>query len=210
MELSIVTLVCDELELLSANINLFRRLNIEFIIGVDNNSKKDISHLLRNEKTFHFDLNDNLALHYNKGISLCTNKWILILDADEIIFEKDLMTLEKKLKENAYTNTDCYNMSRNNWKDGSFNKAISPTDSVRRLIANNNKINLYGRKDCEVVNAKYIKFLNNVSIQHFPTLYKSNELKIERHQIFKEISAKEIADGSINIKNSLKIKNNII
>lgn len=97
----------DEEKNLENCLNSVKKLVDEIIIVIDTRSKdktKEIALKFTN-KVFDFKWNDNFSEARNFSISKATGNWILVLDADEVIAEKDcikIRNLSEKDQAEAY------------------------------------------------------------------------------------------------------------
>lgn len=99
MSISLCLIVKDEEKNLEKCLNSFRPLCDEIIV-VDTGSKdktKQIAKIL-GAKVFDFKWRDDFSAARNFAISKATKKWVMVVDADDVIEKKSLKKLEVYLK----------------------------------------------------------------------------------------------------------------
>ncbi len=102
--LSLCMIVKNESKYLSKAVNSVRSI-VDEIIVVDTGSEDDTVDVAKSlgAKVFFYEWNDDFSAARNFSISKATSDWILVLDADESVSEKDLPKIRKflNLRENA-------------------------------------------------------------------------------------------------------------
>lgn len=156
-KLSLCMIVKNEEENLPRCLDVMRKVSDELII-VDTGSTDRTSDIAKryDAKLYSFKWNDNFSDARNASLGLATGEWILILDADEVIADKDLEAL-KGLCNN--TDFDAFSFITRNYINDSRGAIWVPNDnsykegalytgwftSIKvRLFKNDNRIRFNG------------------------------------------------------------------
>lgn len=131
----------------------------------------------------------NFSSLLNFGISRCTSKWIMFLDADEYISPEHLKLFEPLLDD---TNYDCYVLPRHHWYDLEMTKeyTLPYPDRQTRLFRNNGMIKFVRPVHCGVVGTLHKHVVDNgLHIQHFNTYYDTPEDFGRKDRFYKSLLA---------------------
>ena len=128
-KLSVVILTKNEEKNIERAIKSIREIADEIIV-LDSGSEDKTVEIAKSlgAKVF-FHPFENYPKQVNKGISLTTNKWIFVLDADEEVSEELKSSIKKELKNPKY---DCYMVNRRTYFLGKFlNHTLYPEWRLR-------------------------------------------------------------------------------
>ncbi len=128
-KLSVVILTKDEERNIGRAIKSVKDIANEIIV-LDSGSKDRTVEIAKNlgAKIF-FHPFENYPNQVNKGISLTTNNWILVLDADEELSEELKQSIKRELRNPRY---DCYLINRRTYFLGKFlNHTLYPEWRLR-------------------------------------------------------------------------------
>ena len=98
-EISLCMIVKNESEFLNDCLDSVKDLVSEMVI-VDTGSTDDTIKIAKSfgAKIFHYNWNDDFSAARNFALEKCTQSWVLVLDADEIISKKDIIKIKMLLK----------------------------------------------------------------------------------------------------------------
>lgn len=133
--------------------------------------------------------------------ALARQPYVLMLDADEAILEKDWPGIERLLlKFEDDLHLDVINLPRKRWGDLEMTDQRdvgSYPDLQSRLLRNDRKIFFY-RRVHEIVSEntrRYDALNDGVCIHHFQDVFKKGERLKHRNEMYKELFDMDIKDG---------------
>lgn len=132
----------------------------------------------------------------NKGISYCTSKWILTLDADEEILLEQYYLFEELLYQDVY---DSWRIPRHHWKELTMKNEYKEKhwypNYSSKLFLNNGQIKYTGYISPGFVgNKKLGDVTNGLHIQHFNLVYNSEKIHSEKQLLYDTLIKKQDED----------------
>ena len=123
-------------------------------------------------------------------------EWVLGLDADEILLEKDIPILKELVSSD---NVDIWGLPRKRWLDLEMTKQVEKDvypDWQYRLFRNKTNI-YYKRRVHEIIegSSKRGESPEGPHIHHFQDVYKTGNKLKERNEHYKKLQGMDIAEG---------------
>ena len=164
-------------------------------MGSTDKTKEIIKSIVPKAKIY-FEPFTNFSDLLNKGISYCTCKWILFLDADEEILWDDYYLFEDLLNQDTY---DSWKIPRHHWKDlGRKEEYKAPhwyPNYTPKLFLNNGIIKYTGYISPDFIGAKKTGLVENgLHIQHFNLVYNTPEKHAAKQKLYEELIKKQEED----------------
>lgn len=157
-QISLCMIVKNEENTLKQCLDSVKTLVSEMII-VDTGSIDDTVRIAQEfgANIYHYEWNDDFSAARNYSLSFATKNWVLIMDADEIIAERDINSIKEIIKKEKYA----YNIMTRNYVNDSRIEGVNVCDKSYpneekeyygwcpstkiRLFPNDKRIKFYGK-----------------------------------------------------------------
>ena len=197
-DLSVLVLTKNEEDKIARMLRSILSLAKEIIVidtGSTDRTREIIKEVAPKAKVF-YEPFTNFSELLNKGISHCTSKWILALDADETIMLDEYYLFGELLNQDIY---DSWKLPRHHWKELTMKNEYKakhwyPNYSPK-LFLNDGKIRYTGYISPGFINNKKLGVVTNgLHIQHFNLVYDNEKKHTEKQTLYDQLIKKQEED----------------